>query len=182
MKYRNEARLDIFKLKNVKVNWKKIVLFKPRQNCRSRGSCYILSTDIIAKWWFCFVVMMVEVHDVRWGGVNGLPFWSLVSSSEAATSDMPIFWVWVMRNQWLWAHLSLSILRESRESSIKHQFSQNSLTHLRRGPIAVWLRDGDGGDGGEADWVMLVMTCTENQCVPDCGKSVCGENHVLLYT
>ena len=34
----------------------------------------------------------------------------------------------------------------------------HSLVLLRRGPIAVWLRDGDGGDGGEADWVMLVMT------------------------
>ena len=37
------------------------------------------------------VVMMVEVEDVRLGRVNGLPFSSLVSSSEAATSDMPIF-------------------------------------------------------------------------------------------
>ena len=34
---------------------------------------------------------------------------------------------------------------------------------------AVWLRDGDGGDGEEAVWVILFMKCTENQCVPDCG-------------
>ena len=35
---------------------------------------------------------------------------------------------------------------------------------------AVWLRDGDGDDGGETEWVMLFMKCTENECVPDCGK------------
>ena len=34
---------------------------------------------------------MVEVDDVKWGGVDGLPFLSLVSSSEAANSDMSIF-------------------------------------------------------------------------------------------
>ena len=36
--------------------------------------------------------------------------------------------------------------------------------------LAVWLRDGDGGDGEEAGLVMLFMKCTENQCVPDCGN------------
>ena len=35
--------------------------------------------------------------------------------------------------------------------------------------FAVWLRDGDEGDG-EAMCVMLFMKCPENQCVPDCGK------------
>ena len=77
----------------------------------------------MAKWRFSLVVMMVEVDDVRWGGVDGLALWSLVSSSEAATSVMPIFWVWAIRNQWLWAHLSPSMLRESRERSIKWPFN-----------------------------------------------------------
>ena len=36
--------------------------------------------------------------------------------------------------------------------------------------FAVWLRVVDGGNGEEAEWVMLFMKCTENQCVPDCGK------------
>ena len=36
--------------------------------------------------------------------------------------------------------------------------------------FAVLLRDGDGDDGGEAEWAMLFMICTENECVPDCGK------------
>ena len=112
-------------------NWtrKNVVLFKPRQNCWSRGRYNILSTDIMAQWIFSLVVMMVEVGNVRWAGVDGLPFRSLVSSSEAATSDMPIFWVCANRNQRLWAHLYPSMLRESRERSIKHQSSQNSLTH-----------------------------------------------------
>ena len=35
---------------------------------------------------------------------------------------------------------------------------------------AVWLSDGDGGNGEEAGWVMLFMKHAENQCVPDCGK------------
>ena len=69
--------------------------------------------------------MIVEVDNARWGEVDGLPFWSLVSSSEAATSDMLILWVWEMRSQWLWGHLSLSMLQESRERLIKCQSSQN---------------------------------------------------------
>ena len=35
---------------------------------------------------------------------------------------------------------------------------------------AVWLSDGDGGNGEEAGWVMLFMKHAGNQCVPDCGK------------
>ena len=31
-------------------------------------------------------MMIVEVNEVGWGGVDGLPFLSLVSSSEVATS------------------------------------------------------------------------------------------------
>ena len=45
----------------------------------------------MAKWKFCPVVMIVEIDDVRWGVVDGLTFWSVVLSSEAATNDMPIF-------------------------------------------------------------------------------------------
>ena len=36
--------------------------------------------------------------------------------------------------------------------------------------FAVWLRDGDGCGGGEAEWVMLFMKSTETQSVPHCGK------------
>ena len=36
--------------------------------------------------------------------------------------------------------------------------------------FALWLRDGDGDDGGEAEWVIIFMKCTEKECVPDCGK------------
>ena len=36
--------------------------------------------------------------------------------------------------------------------------------------FAVWLMDGDGGAGGEAERVMLFIKCTENQRVPDCRK------------
>ena len=42
----------------------------------------------MAKRRLYLVVMMVEVDDVRWGGMDRLPFLSLVSSSEVATSDM----------------------------------------------------------------------------------------------
>ena len=46
----------------------------------------------------------------------------------------------------------------------------------------MWLRDGDGGDGEEAGWVTLLMKCTENQCVPDCGKckKVKKRSHTIL--
>ena len=129
-------------------NWtgKNAVLFKLRQNCWSRGRFYILSIDIIAKWRFSLVVIMVEVDAVRWSEVDGLPFRSLVSSSEAATRDMPFFWVWAKRNQQLWALLYPSILWESREGSIKHQSSQNSLTHWvpDAALIGVLAEKGDG--------------------------------------
>ena len=36
--------------------------------------------------------------------------------------------------------------------------------------FAVWLRDGEGGGGRKAEWVMLFMKCIENECVPDCRK------------
>ena len=36
----------------------------------------------------------------------------------------------------------------------------------------MWLSDEDGGDGGEAEWVMLFMKCNENLCVPDCVKCI----------
>ena len=48
--------------------------------------------------------------------------------------------------------------------------------------FAVWLRDEDGGDGGEAELVTLFMKCTENQGVPDCGKcKTCKkQSHTML--
>ena len=55
--------------------------------------------------------------------------------------------------------------------------------------MVVWWRDGDGGDGGEAEWVMLFMKCTESECVPDCGKCKKSKkkvkkkkrSHTILY-
>ena len=66
---------------------------------------------------------------MRWGGVNSLPFWSLIPSSDTVTSNMPFFWFWAMRNQLLWTHLSLSMFRESRERSRKSHYSRDSLIH-----------------------------------------------------
>ena len=63
------------------------------------------------------------------GRKDGLPLWSQVSTSEAAISDMPIFWVWSMRNQWLWVHFSLSMFRGSRERSRKDLSSWDPLTY-----------------------------------------------------
>ena len=34
----------------------------------------------------------------------------------------------------------------------------------------MWLRDGDGDDGGKAEWVIIFMKCTEKECLPDCRK------------
>ena len=34
--------------------------------------------------------MMFEVEDVKCGGIEGLSFWSLVSSSEAATMNVEL--------------------------------------------------------------------------------------------
>ena len=129
---------------------KNAVLFKPRQNCWSRVRCYILSTGIMAKWRFSLVEIMVEVDAVRWGGVDSLPFRSLVSSSEAATCDMSIFWVWEKRNQHLWALLYPSILRESMERSIKHQSSRNSLTYWVPGAALI------GGMPEKGDGIVIM--------------------------
>ena len=49
--------------------------------------------------------------------------------------------------------------------------------------FAVWLTDGDGGDGEKAVCVMLFMKFAENQCVPDCGKckkSMKKQSHAIL--
>ena len=99
------------------------------------------------------------------------------------------------------------MLRESRERSIKHHSSQKFLTQwfpdaaligrmeekgdgivTRDGTgwwvrFAVWLRDGDGGEKGKAEWVMLFIKCTENQCVPNWEKwkkSVQKRSHTIL--
>ena len=33
--------------------------------------------------------------------------------------------------------------------------------------LVVWLRDGNEGGGREAEWVMLFIKCTKNECVQD---------------
>ena len=43
----------------------------------------------------------------------------------------------------------------------------------------MWLRDGDGGDEEEAEWVMLFMKCTGNHCVADCGK--CKKKKITFH-
>ena len=103
-----------------------------------------------ASWLLCWPYGGTLAWKDVWAGVDGLPFRSLVSSSEAATSDMPIFWVWVKRNQRLWALLYPSMLRESRERSIKHQSSRNSLTH--------WVPDAAliGGMAEKGGWIVTV--------------------------
>ena len=89
---------------------------------------------------------MVEVENVRWGRVDGLPFWLLVLSSEAALIDMSVLWVSAMRNQGLWAYLSLSMFWESRERSRKGQSSRDSLTHWAL-DTALIGRMADRGEG-----------------------------------
>ena len=134
---------------------------------------------------------MAEIDDVRWVGVGGLPFLSLVLSSEAATSAMTIFWVLAMRNQWLWAHSSQSMLWGSRERPIKLQSLQNSLIHW----VPDWtligrmVERGDGIITMDGGYVMINFCCmtegwwwrwwrrgwagviyAENKCVPYCRK------------
>ena len=41
----------------------------------------------------------------------------------------------------------------------------------------MWLRNGNGGDGEEAGWVMLFMKCSE--CVPDV-KMYKKRSHTIL--
>ena len=47
--------------------------------------------------------------------------------------------------------------------------------------FAVWLRDGDGGDGGEAEWGMLFIICNENKFVLDCGKYKNRKKTITYY-
>ena len=54
---------------------------------------------------------------MREGRLDGLPFQLQTSSSETTTCNTIILWAWVIRNQWLWALLSLSIHWEKRERS-----------------------------------------------------------------
>ena len=44
-------------------------------------------------------------------GLDRLSFLLQESSSETTTCNTPIFWAWGIRNQWLLALLSLSILQ-----------------------------------------------------------------------
>ena len=50
-----------------------------------------------------------------WEKLDGLPFQLQISSSETTTCNTPFFGVWVIRNQWLWALLSMFILWRKRE-------------------------------------------------------------------
>ena len=47
--------------------------------------------------------------------------------------------------------------------------------------FAVWLRDGEGGGGRKAEWVMLFMKCIENECVPDCRKCKNVKQPITYY-
>ena len=53
---------------------------------------------------------MVIGWELGRGKVDGLQFWLQASSSETATCSIPVSWVWAIRNQWLWAMLTLSML------------------------------------------------------------------------
>ena len=54
----------------------------PKSRCHNRGVNWV-------RVWLCCGDDGVD--GMRWGGVDGLPFWSQISSSESATSDMPVF-------------------------------------------------------------------------------------------
>ena len=51
-------------------------------------------------------------------------------SSGTASCNISICWVWVIMNQWLWALLSLSMLKGGRQKSKQCQSSQDSFAHL----------------------------------------------------
>ena len=61
----------------------------------------------VEKW--CWWVKGIEE-----GGVECLPFWLQASFLKAVTC---FFWVWAIRNLWLWAPLSMSVFQESRKRS-----------------------------------------------------------------
>ena len=60
-----------------------------------------------SKWCWC-------VNGMEEAGVKFMSFWLQPSSSKVAIC---CFWVWAIRNLWLWALLPLFMLKESRERS-----------------------------------------------------------------
>ena len=60
-------------------------------------------------------------------GLDDLPFWWQGSSSDTTSYNTSVFWDWVIRNQWLWALLFLSILWGKKERLKQCQSSQDSL-------------------------------------------------------
>ena len=69
---------------------------------------------------------------MRQGVLDGLPFQLQASSSEIATCNTPILLAWTIRNQWLLALLSLSILWGRRE-----KWKLSDLTRLP-GYLVLW--------------------------------------------
>ena len=66
-----------------------------------RSYCGIIS---LRKYWW-----QVEGME-KSGGINSLPIWWQAYLSEIITWNTPVFWVWEIRNHWLWALLSLPML------------------------------------------------------------------------
>ena len=77
------------------------------------------------------------MKDIRKGVLDILPFPLQVSSSGTTTYNTQIFWAWAIRNQWLWAVLSLSIVWERRERLKQCQSPQDSLAPCSLS--AAWL-------------------------------------------
>ena len=63
------------------------------------------------------------------GQVDSLLFQLQASSSEGTTSNTPIFFAWVIRNQLLWMLFTLSVLWGGRKRFKQCQSSQGSLAY-----------------------------------------------------
>ena len=73
-----------------------------------------------------------------------------VSSSETTTCNIPIFWMLLIRNCWLWVLLSLPMLRGSKNRSKQCQSSQDSFTHWALvAALISWMAWVGGGIVGE---------------------------------
>ena len=69
--------------------------------------------------------------------LDGLPFQMQAYWSEKTTCNTRIFWVWAIRNQWLRALLSLSLLWGRRERLKQYQSSKDFLAPWSLG--AAWI-------------------------------------------
>ena len=76
---------------------------------------------------------------MREGGLDGLPFQMQAYWSEKTTCNTPVFWGWAIRNQWLRALLSLSLLWGRRERLKQYQSSQESLASSPWSLGAAWI-------------------------------------------